>query len=60
MEDSRKGRRNRHQTATNTDGRDRVWFSQTGQVTLLQLFRWWALEDSNLRPRACEARALTS
>ncbi len=21
---------------------------------------WWALQDSNLRPRACEARALTS
>src|SRR5258705_13437612 len=23
-------------------------------------YAWWALEDSNLRPRACEARALTS
>jgi hypothetical protein len=22
--------------------------------------RWWALKDSNLRPRACEARALTN
>ena len=21
---------------------------------------WWALQDSNLRPRACEARALTN
>jgi hypothetical protein len=23
-------------------------------------FKWWTLQDSNLRPRACDARALTS
>jgi hypothetical protein len=39
--------------------RRRKWF-RLQQVVKFQRLKWWAVQDSNLRPPACKAGALTS